>query len=443
MKGIGFRSFLLLGSILILTETNMILACFGAEMTGAKKIQIIEEIVMQKKESGSLDRQEIYRQIAQHMPLDAVDTEETRRLDRNLEKLVLEKYPETDAQLKKKFEDQALSLYRCYRVGDTVKITYYLYNKPYTVSGRFYRSDASFVWIGSKKIAKSSLSPETAACFDSRQTEKARAEYVAKKLRDYHRAKQDYSARLVRQNKNFAAYESSRGKILINARWMTPREYADYVIDFFVLAEEVPREVEQALASSNAVRGISQLRKIWNRCKPYPELVSKVREVLVNYEENHIRKVINGLSDSEDYQSAIKKLDRLIETCPEAKSRSQLIDLRRQYESLKKQEIAARESRQRQESAMRRRKSENDRALEKFMSGGGNPAPSDDTVICGRCNGRGGIHVFRPSGVAGIHQRVSEVCPLCNGTGRIKGNGSNPNGRFGHPDPVFRLLYEK
>ncbi|MBO4648481.1 MAG: hypothetical protein J5806_10025 [Lentisphaeria bacterium] len=413
----------------------MILSCFGAEMTAADKIRIIEEIVKQKKESGSLDRPEIYRQIAQRMPLDTVDTDETRRMERDLEKRVQEKYPETDAQLKKKFEDQALSLYRCYRVGDTVKISYYLYNKPYTISGRYYRSDASFVWIGSKKIAKSSLSPETAARFDSRQSEKARADYVAKKIRDYHQAKRDYSARLLRQDKNFAAYEPSRGKLLIQARWMTPREYADYVIGFYVLAEEAPREIEQALASSSAVRGISQLRKIWNRCKPYPELASKVREVLVAYEEDYIRKVINGISDSEDYQSVIGKLDRLIETCPEAKSRNLLISLRKECESQRKQEIAEREAQRRQESAMRMndpfnrgsfgsaRGRANKRALERFMNGEGlNPAPrgnSDSTARCGRCDGRGSISVFRPSGAAGINQRVSEVCPSCNGTGRI------------------------
>ena len=357
------------------------------------------------------------------MPLDAVDTDETRRMERDLEKRVQEKYPENDAQLKKKFEDQALSLYRCYRVGDTVKITYYLYNKPYTVSGRYYRSDASFVWIGSKKIAKSSLSPETAARFDSQQSEKARADYVAKKLRDYHQAKRDYSARLLRQDKNFAAYEPSRGKLLIQARWMTPREYADHMIGYCILTDEAPSAVEKALSSPNGATRIAQLREILNRCAPYPELAAEVRKILMEQEENHIRQVIGDISKSDDPQSVIDKLDRLIETCPEARNLDQLMSMRREFEARRKQKIAERNAKAGTSGSGSRSQGKNENTLDfqKSLAGGVNPVSRENSKECDRCLGLGFLNQtkIQKTRKSQTVKWVKNDCPKCHGTGRL------------------------
>ena len=423
MKTTSFCGFLLWIGTIVSIDAAAALSCFAAEMTAEDKIRIIEETVNQKKVSGSFDRQEIYLQIARHMPLDAADTEETRRLDRKLERLVQEKYPETDAQLKKRFEDQALSRYRCYRVGDNVKITYYLYDKPYTVSGRYYRSDASFVWIGSKKIAKSALSPETAACFDSQQSESAKLEYVARKLRDYHQAKRDYSARLLRQNKDFDAYESSRGKLRINARWMTPREYADYLIEYNILAEEAPREIGKALSSQNEVTSIIRLRGILNRCSPYPKLAAEVRKVLREQEEKHIQHVIVGISKSDDPQSAIDKLDRLIEICPEAENRDQVISMRREYESRRKQENAERNARTKSFGSGARSpgKNENTLGFQKSLVGNINPVSSENSKKCDRCHGLGFFNraKIQKNRKSQTVKWVKNDCPKCHGTGRL------------------------
>ena len=92
------------------------------------------------------------------------------------------------------------------------------------ITGKFIREDPDAVWIGNKKIAKSKLREDIAPRFDPDGIEKLKAEYVDRKIRDYHRERTLFETRL----KDDAIHEL-RGYIRYKGKWLSVRNTVERI----------------------------------------------------------------------------------------------------------------------------------------------------------------------------------------------------------------------
>lgn len=209
--------------------------CSGNHLTAAedplsaKKIQIIRSIAEKAVGKGNkVDMEKVYQQVSKHMLLDEADSEENRSL---IEKWKLEakaKYPLSDSDLRKKFNQQAEREHPLYEIGKQVSIVFTLHGKSFPVSGTYYKSTPASVWVGSKQIARHTIPQQIAVRFDRKQTERIRSNFVENSIRKY------FSKRIIyveNKKKYDPAYQLSRGNIRSGSHWFTARKLTDIEVE--------------------------------------------------------------------------------------------------------------------------------------------------------------------------------------------------------------------
>ena len=163
--------------------------CTAAAQGGlsSEEIEIINEIVKAKiKETNGIDTvPKIEKAIDAIYPVTEKDTPEAAAFVKQLEEQARMKFPATDKELEKKYRALAETKYPLYKAGENVTVIFRLYGKKYTVSGRYYRQDPQFVWVGSKKILKTNLSEDYVARFDPALTKKLQMEFIEQEVRNY------------------------------------------------------------------------------------------------------------------------------------------------------------------------------------------------------------------------------------------------------------------
>lgn len=188
------------------------------EYSNTDKIDIVGSIVADKTKEGA-NLSEVLSSVAEKFPLDLTDAELPPDVVRQLEEKVRDAFPLTRENLEAKYAAEAEKKFPLHRVGDVVSVSYYCGGEITT--GKFYRQDAHHVWVGYKKIKKSSLAKADLLSFDSVQTEKARRDFVAENVNRYLARKNNYESELKE-----TALNELRGAVLYGGRWISIRELA-------------------------------------------------------------------------------------------------------------------------------------------------------------------------------------------------------------------------
>jgi len=322
-----------------------------------ERIRIIEEIAKKSAEiPGPVKMNSIYRQLSSHMMLDSADTEQSAAVKRRQQEMVQERFPDSDEELQQQYMKEAVSRYPGCRIGDTVHVVYMLHGKPFSVTGPYYRNDGMYVWVGSKKIAKSNLSEDAAILLDSSRTEIVRRDHVTKRLQDYHWKKLQYEKNLAQQD--YAEYQQSRGKIQVNGKWVEPRIYVDQRVEFYN-KPKFDRELADALKPGHIEDVIQRLETLFNLYQDteYAPRVSKPlaeKKALQQRAVKEIERLILQAGESRDHRAGLRVLRELLERCPEypekAKQQDYLQRLRQlialKQEKIRKEEQLEEERRQ-------------------------------------------------------------------------------------------------
>ena len=287
------------------------------EMSNAEKIEFIDKIIETKiKEAGGGDvRSEVLAAVAEKMPLDGEETPETSAIINKIKQKVRQEYPLSDQELTEKYMPKAESLYPFYKPGDKANIMFLLHGKKFYVSGPYYRSDSKYVWVGSKKILKSTIPPEQACRFDEKATQSKRSEYIKGHIDAYHRKANNYENGLL--GNQYDKLEASRGKIKINGKWqiarvVTEQKYAaaDQQITNVILA------VQRTLAKKFDIQNnekCCQLLETFIRNYPNHKYAENAKELLEKLHEQKIVAVLQTVQESPDIESH-EKCCRLLES---------------------------------------------------------------------------------------------------------------------------------
>lgn len=201
------------------------------DLSNSEKIKVIDGIAAKAVGLGcEVDLLDIYLQVSEHMQLDAKDTEESQAMLEKWKREALEKYPGSYDELKKRYEPLAVERFPLYKIGDKIDIIFFLHGKGFPVSGTYYRSNSSTLWVGSKKIARSSLPREIAMRFDRVKTMKLRGNYIEDNIRKYQRKRESYVERMMFRSPE---YERKRGNVLYNGKWFSPRKLTEMRVKDF------------------------------------------------------------------------------------------------------------------------------------------------------------------------------------------------------------------
>lgn len=212
--------------------------CFSAradaaeKMTPEEKIKIIEEIVEAKVSEnwnktkpwkGLTARKdvlllEILAAVQDIMPLKAdKPVELPPDVVRGLEEKARKKYPASDSELKAKYAAEADKKFPVYRAGETVTVYYRVFGGTFDrFTGKFYRQDPKFVWIGNRKISKADLKGGYAPRFDPVQADRSKQLFVDQGIEKYHKERTAFEKSL-RED----AMGECRGKVKYKGQWLT------------------------------------------------------------------------------------------------------------------------------------------------------------------------------------------------------------------------------
>lgn len=224
-----------------------------------------------RRPGGSDVRSEVLDAVAEKIPLDGEETQESVAIINQIKQKVRQEYPLSDQELTERYMPKAESLYPVYKQGDNANIIFLLHGKQFYASGPYYRSDSTYVWVGSKKILKSTIPSDYACRFDVKLNEAKRNGYVNSKIYDYHRRADSFEQKLLAaQHDNI---EASRNKFKINGKWQTARAVT---------------EQKYAAASSRQDQSIENAIKRAKHCETYAETY-RILESLLHRYPNHKR----------------------------------------------------------------------------------------------------------------------------------------------------------
>ncbi len=209
-----------------LMQSGLICTADGAEELTGEDNEIINEIVATKiKTSGRGDtKAEILKAIDTIFPLITKDNPESSAFIKQLKEQAWKKYSATDKELETQYSVEAEKTFPIYKVGDKISVVFLLHGKSFSVSGSFYRQDAKFVWVGSKKILKANLAGDYVSRFDSDQTKKLRKNYVGQQIQRYHQERDKYFSML--KSSNGDRIDELRGNHKAKKRRMSARKIA-------------------------------------------------------------------------------------------------------------------------------------------------------------------------------------------------------------------------
>ena len=188
--------------VIIAAAMELFCMAAAAEELSSEEIEIIDEIVNTKVKEikGSNTPSEIQKAIDTIYPVITKDTPESAAFIKELEEQTRKKFPASDKELEIRYKAMAEREYPIYNTGDTVTVVYLLHGKAFTVSGPYYRQDARFVWVGSKKILKKNLAKMFADRFNPELVKQLRANYVIQHVRRYQKDRENYFTKLKTMN---------------------------------------------------------------------------------------------------------------------------------------------------------------------------------------------------------------------------------------------------
>ncbi len=291
--------------VIAAAAVNLVLFCTEAaaqeELSSEEKIKIIEEIVETKlKEAKGGDaKSDVLKAIAAKFPLDPTDTPEYLTLVKQLEEETRKKYPVPDKELDAKYMAIAENSYPLYKPGDNVTVVYLLAGKSFTVSGLFYRQDASFVWVGSKKIPRRDLAKDYALRFDSDRVNQVRRNYVQENVRRYQQEKKSYLENLKRRNTD--RMHMLRGEIEYEKTWSTARAIA--LQKYASAAERQDKLIAESIRKAQDCSNCNEEYKIlegvirqYPNCKSRSSIENRLQEMKGEWKrKDEIRQQLQGI----------------------------------------------------------------------------------------------------------------------------------------------------
>lgn len=277
------------------------LSGFEAKATGLvqnlsnkEKICIIKEIILKNldRTPDYIDQETVLDEISQQMNLDPIQAEGLQGIEREREQQVLQKYPMSDEQLKEKYQQEAENLFPLYNIGDEVEVHYLLHNKSFSISGVYYRSDPTHIWIGTKKILRLNLTRKYSIRFDKDETLILRNQFINEKIERYYKKRLEYKNKLTGKD-----YWIKSGFLFFQGQWITPRTMAETRIKY--LNEEIKiRRMHQKIAGEKSLSGrISILQRIMNMIRfekldDHPERVFEIQNQLIDFKRRYVESQI-------------------------------------------------------------------------------------------------------------------------------------------------------
>ena len=316
-------------SKIVAAAAMMQLGCFCTAAAGAsssEKIGIIDEIVNTKiKEAKGADAlSEVLDAVAEKFPLDTnEESPECSAYINELREQIRKKYPATDQELENKYRPIADKNYLIYNIGDQITVIFLLHGKPFTVSGPYYRQDAKFVWVGSKKILKAHLSKRHAPGFDPDQTKQLRESFVAQNIRRYHQQK-DFQLKMLK-SRNQEKILELRGEIKFNRKWLPPRKVVmeKYAAAFARQNNSIAESIQKAKDSPDYNEKYKILEAV---IQQYPEYksIDEVKALQEQFKQDHINSIITNAirqaKAAQDYNEKYKILEAVIQKYPDHKA---------------------------------------------------------------------------------------------------------------------------
>ena len=289
-------------------------------LSNRERISIIKEIILQKLDQNPdyIDPDQVLEEISQKMNLDMIQTEELQKIEKERQQKVLQKYPMTDEQLREKYLQEAENLFPLYNIGDEVEIHYLLHGKSFGITGVYYRSDPTYIWIGTKKIPRLNLARKYSIRFDADETAILRNQFVDKKLMEYHNIRSEYDKELTDRK-----YWIKSGCLYFYGQWVTPRKLAETRLKY--LNEELRiRRMHQRIASEKTLSGriailqhVLAMIKIEN-LKGHSERTFEINTQLTDFKRRYVDSQIRLAQQEKDPERARIILQSVISKYPDA-----------------------------------------------------------------------------------------------------------------------------
>lgn len=207
-------------------------------ISGSEKLKLILEEVLKSRRlnGGEANAEKILRNLSRKMPLDECETEESEALDRKREQMAEQKYPREAT--KRNFQEKARKKYPVYNIGDHVSFTY---SNGLFVSGKYYKSDASYFYIGYKKVPKGQLPEHIYNRFNVKAATENQKKYVSEQMENFEKIRSDYASGLEPDK-----YAQARGLLEYDGKWRSVREVVE------IIMKEESRIKEVALHGKSA-----------------------------------------------------------------------------------------------------------------------------------------------------------------------------------------------
>ena len=218
-----------------------------------KRLKQINDVV-----KGFLDRNEklddeavldtIYEQIGQLMVLTPEKPADLRKFEdfqKEIAPVVNKKFPFDSEQIRKEAEKEAENKFTMYKPQDQVKVFYQRGRNAYSISGTFYGYGGGSIQVNERHIAMFDLLPESRIKFDKAYNQKAREEFIDKKVTDYINKKYAFSNDLFRKaQKEQRTANEKLGYIYADRKWNTAHKMTE---DAIAKAKaEAARKAEEA-----------------------------------------------------------------------------------------------------------------------------------------------------------------------------------------------------
>ena len=228
-----------------------------------KRLKQIGDIV-----KGFLDRNEkfddeavldtIYEQVGKIVtmtPEKPADTRKYEDFQKEIAPQVNKKFPLEPKQVKEEAEKEAEKKFALQKPKEQVKVYYQRGSNTYSVTGTFYGYGYGnrSIQINERTIAIFDLLPEFRIKFDKAYNQKAREEFINKKVMDYTNKKFAYANNILRKLQNAQRNANEKlGYIYADKKWNTAKKITDDAIE--AAKVEAARRAEEAIRKAEEER---------------------------------------------------------------------------------------------------------------------------------------------------------------------------------------------
>ena len=204
-----------------------------------KRVKQINEVV-----KGFLDRNEklndeavvdtIYEQIGKFVALTPEKPADIRKFEdfqKEIAPVVNKKFPLDPKQIREEAEKEAEKKFTMYKPQEQVKVFYQRGRSVYSTKGTFYGFGGGSIQVNERHIAMFDLLPESRIKFDKAYNQKAKEEFINKKVMDYTNKKYAFSNDLFRKAQAQQRTSNEKlGYIYADRKWNTAKKLTDDAI---------------------------------------------------------------------------------------------------------------------------------------------------------------------------------------------------------------------